>query len=84
MNPTGGVIDDLPVYNFDQTDSTIFGGSVHLSYDTNIDWLSFDTSIEYMNGETSDGDYLPMIAPLTLVARICLTLKTPSTKLCLH
>ncbi len=66
LNPTGAVIDDLPVYHFDQTDSTIFGGSVHLSYDTNIDWLSFDTSLEYMNGETADGDYLPMIAPLTL------------------
>ena len=64
LSPTGGVIDDLPVYHFDQTDSTIFGGSVHLSYDTNIDWLSFDTSIEYLNGETSDGDNLPMIAPL--------------------
>jgi len=66
LNPTSAVIDDLPVYHFDQTDSTIFGGSVHLSYDTNIDWLSFDTSLEYMNGETADGDYLPMIAPLTL------------------
>jgi len=66
LNPAGAVIDDLPVYNFAQTDSKIFGGSVHLSYDTNIDWLSSDTSVEYMNGETADGDYLPMIAPLTL------------------
>ena len=65
LSPTGGVIDDLPVYNFEQTDSKIFGGDINLSYQTGIDWLSFDTSIEYLNGETSDGDYLPMIAPLT-------------------
>jgi len=65
LNPTGGVIDELPVYNYDQTDSKLFGGEIQLSYQTGIDWLSFDTSIEYLNGETSEGDYLPMISPLT-------------------
>ena len=65
MNPTGGVIEELPVYYYDQTDSKLFGGEIQLSYKTNIDWLSFDTSIEYINGEKSNGDYLPMIAPLT-------------------
>ena len=65
LNPTGGVIDELPVYDYDQTDSKLFGGEIQLSYQTNIDWLSFDTSIEYINGEKSNGDYLPMIAPLT-------------------
>ena len=65
LNPTGGVIDELPVYNYDQIDSKLFGGEIQLSYQTGIDWLSFNTSIEYLNGETSDGDYLPMIAPLT-------------------
>ena len=66
LNPTGGTIDDFPVFIYDQSDANIYGGELYVSVYTNIKWLSFDSSIEYLKGEKSNGSNLPFISPLTI------------------
>ena len=66
LNPTGGLIEDFPVFIYDQSDANIYGGELYASVYANIKWLSFDSSIEYLKGEKSNGSNLPFISPLTI------------------
>ena len=65
VSPSSLTMDGYKVYNYMQQDATLWGGEIHYSKQTGIDWLRSHTSLEYINGETADGDALPFIAPLT-------------------
>ena len=51
--------------DFLQQNASIYGGEIQIAKNTGLDWLSYFTSLEYVFAETSDGDALPFIAPLT-------------------
>ena len=65
VSPSSLNMDGYKVYNYMQQNATLWGGEIHYSKQTRIDWLTSHTSLEYINGETADGDALPFIAPLT-------------------
>ena len=65
VSPSSLNMDGYKVYNYMQQNATLWGGEIHYSKQTGIDWLTSHTSLEYINGETADGDALPFIAPLT-------------------
>ena len=65
VSPSSLTMDGYKVYNYMQQNATLWGGEIHYSKQTGIDWLRSHTSLEYINGETADGDALPFIAPLT-------------------
>ena len=65
ISPTNMTEDGYKVYNYMQQDATLYGGEVHYSKQTGIDWLSSYTSLEYIFGESGDGEALPFISPLT-------------------
>ena len=65
LSPSNQMQEGFQVYDFLQQDATLYGGEVHLNKDTNINWLSYYTSIEYVFAETTDGEALPFISPLT-------------------
>ena len=67
LSPSGNKISGLPVYNYLQNDSSLFGGEIFLSKKTSLDWLSHKTSLAFVNGEIADkGGNLPLIPPVTL------------------
>ena len=65
VSPSSLTMDSYKVYNYMQQNATLWGGEIHYSKQTGIDWLTSHTSLEYINGETADGHALPFIAPLT-------------------
>ena len=66
LNPTGTTINSAPVYNYTQADASLFGGELHFSKSTSLEWLSYKTSLEYLSGEKSGGGNLPFISPFTI------------------
>ena len=65
VTPSNMTKDGYKVYNYMQQNATLWGGEVHYSKQTGIEWLSSNTSLEYVHGESADGDALPFISPLT-------------------
>ena len=65
LSPSSMFEDGLRVYDYMQQDAKLYGGEIHVNKNTGLDWLSYFTSLEYVFAETSDGDALPFIAPLT-------------------
>jgi len=65
VSPSNLNMDGYKVYNYMQQNANLWGGEIHYSKQTGIDWLKSHTSLEYINGETADGDALPFVAPLT-------------------
>jgi len=65
LSPTSMFEDALRVYDYMQQDAKLYGGEIHVNKNTGIDWLSYYTSIEYIFAESSDGEALPFISPLT-------------------
>ena len=65
VSPSSLTMDSYKVYNYMQQNATLWGGEIHYSKQTGINWLTSHTSLEYINGETADGHALPFIAPLT-------------------
>jgi len=66
LNPTGTTISSRPVYNYSQADASLFGGELHFTKSTSLEWLSYKTSLEYLSGEKSGGGNLPFISPFTI------------------
>ena len=66
LNPTGTTINSAPIYNYTQADASLFGGELHFSKSTSLEWLSYKTSLEYLSGEKSGGGNLPFISPFTI------------------
>ena len=64
IRPAGTSIGEMPLYNYVQDDSNLFGFELTLSKKTNVNWFSYDTSLAYLQGKIKDGGDLPMISPL--------------------
>jgi iron complex outermembrane receptor protein len=48
-----------------QQDAKLYGGEIHVNKNTGLNWLSYYTSVEYVFAESSNGEPLPFISPLT-------------------
>ncbi|MGE0828259.1 MAG: TonB-dependent receptor [Hyphomonadaceae bacterium] len=66
---TGDEEDELPVYQFTQTDAHFVGGEIEARYDL-FDWggttFSVDGSYDWVRGEFDEGGNLPRIPPASL------------------
>ena len=65
LAPSNGFEDGFRVFDYLQQDATLYGGEIHLNKETGISWLSYYTSLEFIYAETTDGEALPFISPLT-------------------
>ncbi len=69
-NPTGGVEDDLPVYQFENVPADFWGFESQVAYylvDTDAREISFDYQPDYVWARNRDtGEYLPRIPPLRM------------------
>ena len=65
LSPSSMFEDGLRVYDYMQQDAKLYGGEIHVNKNTGLNWLSYYTSVEYVFAESSDGEALPFIAPLT-------------------
>lgn len=64
--PTGDEQSDLPVFQYQQDNSSLYGGEFGMHFHpTKFDWLGFKTSGEYVRGKVDDGDNLPRIPGFT-------------------
>jgi len=64
--PTGNIQNDLPVYQYQQDNSTLYGGEFGMHFHpTKFDWLGFKTSGEYVRGKVDSSDNLPRIPGFT-------------------
>ena len=65
LSPGSEFEDGYRVYNYLQQNSKLYGGEIHLNKQTSLSWLKYYSSLEYIFGESSDGEALPFISPLT-------------------
>ena len=63
--PSNMAEDGYKVYNYLQQNATLWGGEVHYSKQTGIEWLSSYTSLEYIMENQLMVMHLPFISPLT-------------------
>lgn len=64
--PTGTEQNSLPVFQYQQDNSTLYGGEFGVHYHpTSFDWLGFKSSGEYVRGKIDSGDNLPRIPGFT-------------------
>src|SRR5690606_30166135 len=62
LQPTGGNVDNTPVYNYNQQDADLYGGEIGFHFHPRpINWLHWETSFQTVMGKLTDGDYLPLI-----------------------
>ena len=65
LSPGSQFKDGFRVYNYLQQNAKLYGGEIHLNKQTSLSWLKYYSSLEYIFGESSDGEALPFISPLT-------------------
>jgi len=65
LSPGSEFEDGFRVYNYLQQNAKLYGGEIHLNKQTSLSWLKYYSSLEYIFGESSDGEALPFISPLT-------------------
>ena len=65
LSPGSEFDDGFRVYNYLQQNAKLYGGEIHLNKQTSLSWLKYYSSLEYIFGESSDGEALPFISPLT-------------------
>lgn len=60
--PTGGIIEDNPVFEYEQSNAALYGGEfgIHI-HPHPLDWLHFTSSFETVTGKKENGDNLPLI-----------------------
>jgi len=62
LAPSGGLVDNNPVYLYAQDDAKLYGGEFGLHFHPHpLDWLHFETSFETVTGKQNNGEYLPQI-----------------------
>ena len=63
ISPTGEFTSSgIPVYKYEQRNSTLAGGESALQYDPSfLKWLHFETTFSMVIGKQKKGDYLPFI-----------------------
>jgi len=65
LSPGSEFEDGFRVFNYLQQNAKLYGGEIHLNKQTSLSWLKYYSSLEYIFGESSDGEALPFISPLT-------------------
>ncbi|PVW13851.1 TonB-dependent receptor [Marixanthomonas spongiae] len=67
ISPTDETIDDSQVFQYVQSDATLYGGEfgVHL-HPHPLDWLHVESTFETVTGKLKSGGYLPLIPANTL------------------
>jgi len=65
LSPGSEFEDGFRVFNYVQQNAKLYGGEIHLNKQTSLSWLKYYSSLEYIFGESSDGEALPFISPLT-------------------
>lgn len=67
LSPTGGFIDDDPVFLYLQDNARLYGGEFGFHFHPHpLDWLHVETSFETVTGQLDDDSYLPLIPANTL------------------
>ena len=62
INPTNEVMDDAPVFEYEQDDARLYGGEIGVHIHPHpLDWLHLESSFETVTGKLDNGDYLPLI-----------------------
>lgn len=71
LEPTNTVINETPVYKYQQNNAELYGGEFGFHYHpTGAEWLHFDNSYDLVIGKQKNGDYLPFIPAHSLSNRI--------------
>ncbi|MEP2274754.1 MAG: TonB-dependent receptor [Reichenbachiella sp.] len=62
LQPSTEIIEDFPVFDYDQTNAKLYGGEVSLHYHPHqIHWLHIESSFSSVTAEDKYGDPLPLI-----------------------
>ena len=62
ITPNGNIIDDNNVFDYTQTNATLFGGETGIHFHPHpLDWLHITSSFESVTGRKQNGDNLPLI-----------------------
>lgn len=62
INPTGEMIEEEPVFKYEQANANLYGGEVGVHIHPHpLDWLHLESSFETVTGKLNDGGYLPLI-----------------------
>ncbi|WP_324719080.1 TonB-dependent receptor [Salinimicrobium sp. HB62] len=62
LNPTGGTMDENPVFEYLQNDAKLYGGEIGLHIHPHpLDWLHIESNYELVIGEQDNGNHLPLI-----------------------
>lgn len=62
LNPTGEIIDENAVFEYTQSNATMYGGEIGAHIHPHpLDWLHWETGFEMVRGERESGENLPLI-----------------------
>lgn len=62
LSPNGELIDDDPVFIYEQNNAHLYGGEFGLHFHPHpLDWLHIENSFEMVIGKKKTGEYLPLI-----------------------
>ncbi|SMD37355.1 iron complex outermembrane recepter protein [Reichenbachiella faecimaris] len=71
LQPGLQVIDDFPVFDYDQTNAKLYGGEISLHYHPHqIHWLHIESSWSSVTAEDENGDALPLIPANRLSSKV--------------
>ncbi|SDB39434.1 iron complex outermembrane recepter protein [Flavobacteriaceae bacterium MAR_2010_188] len=61
LNPLGNLIEENPVFEYQQTNANLYGGEFGLHIHPHpLDWLHIESGFETVTAKRADGDYLPL------------------------
>ncbi len=71
LNPADSLIDDLPVFSYDQQNAMLFGGEAGLHIHPHpIDWLHLRWNYSNVYGQLTSGENLPLIPAQKLTTNL--------------
>ena len=73
LSPTGDIIDENPVFIYQQNDANLYGGEIGVHIHPHpLDWLHIESSFETVTGKQNNSSYLPLIPAnsLTNILRV--------------
>ena len=81
LSPNGDIIDEDPVYIYQQDDAKLYGGEFgfHL-HPHPLDWIHFESSFAMVTGKQDNGNYLPLIPANNLTNTIRIEFENPWMK----
>lgn len=81
LSPNGDIIDEDPVYVYQQDDAKLYGGEFgfHL-HPHPLDWMHLESSFAMVTGKQNNGDYLPLIPANNLTNTLRIEFEKPWIK----